>query len=88
MADLIPAWVDGRLVAVDKLEVHRRGVSGGWLHPADPYIVAIASDEAPPDRDLPNFALDEHAAIADFICGHLGLGNKLQGTGKSGIIGP
>ena len=30
MADLIPAWVDGRLVAVDKLDVHRRGL---W-HPA------------------------------------------------------
>jgi isopentenyl-diphosphate delta-isomerase len=30
MPDTIPAWVDGRLVAVDKLEVHRRGL---W-HPA------------------------------------------------------
>jgi isopentenyl-diphosphate delta-isomerase len=30
MAETIPAWVDGRLVAVEKLEVHRRGL---W-HPA------------------------------------------------------
>ncbi len=30
MTETIPAWVDGRLTPVDKLEVHRRGV----LHPA------------------------------------------------------
>lgn len=30
MTDTIPAWVDGELVPVDKLEVHRRGL----LHPA------------------------------------------------------
>ena len=30
MAETIPAWVDGKLVAVDKLEVHRRGLR----HPA------------------------------------------------------
>jgi isopentenyl-diphosphate delta-isomerase len=30
MAATIPAWVDGRLTAVDKLEVHRRGLR----HPA------------------------------------------------------
>ena len=30
MAETIPAWVDGRLATVDKLEVHRRGL---W-HPA------------------------------------------------------
>lgn len=30
MAETIPAWIDGRLVAVDKLEVHRRGLR----HPA------------------------------------------------------
>ena len=30
MTETIPAWVDGELVAVDKLEVHRRGL---W-HPA------------------------------------------------------
>ncbi len=30
MTQRIPAWVDGRLVAVDKLEVHRRGLR----HPA------------------------------------------------------
>lgn len=26
MSDLIPAWVDGRLTPVEKLEVHRRGL--------------------------------------------------------------
>lgn len=30
MSDLIPAWVDGRIQPVDKLEVHRRGLR----HPA------------------------------------------------------
>jgi isopentenyl-diphosphate delta-isomerase len=30
MTDLIPAWVDGTLVPLDKLEVHRRGLR----HPA------------------------------------------------------
>jgi isopentenyl-diphosphate Delta-isomerase len=30
MSDTIPAWMDGRLSAVDKLEVHRRGLR----HPA------------------------------------------------------
>ena len=30
MSDLIPAWLDGNLTPVDKLEVHRRGLR----HPA------------------------------------------------------
>lgn len=44
-----------------------------WLAKDDPAIVAIASDEAPPDDRLPWFRRDDIGAIADFICGRLSL---------------
>ncbi len=40
MSSLIPAWVDGKLVALDKLEVHRRGL----LHKAVSVFVLCGND--------------------------------------------
>jgi molybdopterin-guanine dinucleotide biosynthesis protein B len=57
---------------IPKLEVYRAEVGEPLLHPHDSDIVAIASDrrlKAP----LPQFDLDDHAAIADFVVRHIGL---------------
>jgi molybdopterin-guanine dinucleotide biosynthesis adapter protein len=56
-----------------KLEVHRAAVGEALLHPRDPSIVAIASDRRI-DTVLPQFALDDAPAVADFIVKHLRLG--------------
>ena len=42
------------------------------LHPDDPHVVAIATDVRI-DSPLPQFALDDVAQIADFVCVHNGL---------------
>ncbi len=55
-----------------KLEVYRADNKQAFLHPQDPYIVAVASD-VPVDTALPLFDLNDHAAIADFILRHCGL---------------
>ena len=57
---------------IAKLEVHRRGSHTPLLHPDDPHVVAIATDE-PLETQLPQFALDDAAAVARFIIRHLGL---------------
>ena len=58
--------------AIPKLEVHRRGNDTPLLHPDDPHVVAIATDE-PLATNLPQFALDDAAAVSRFIIHHLGL---------------
>ena len=57
---------------IPKLEVYRAEVGELLLHPRDEDIVAIASDKRL-DTRLPQFDLDDHAAIADFILRHIGL---------------
>jgi molybdopterin-guanine dinucleotide biosynthesis protein B len=57
---------------IPKLEVHRRGNDSPLLHPDDPNVVAVATDE-PLDTRLPQFALDDAPAVAGFIIHHLGL---------------
>lgn len=55
-----------------KIEVFRAANGKLPLHPHDPHVVAIATDmrfESP----LPQFALDDVARIADFVCVHNGL---------------
>lgn len=52
---------------VPKIEVHRAVVGKPLLHPEDPWILAVASDEALPGCPLPLLPLDDPDAIADFI---------------------
>jgi molybdopterin-guanine dinucleotide biosynthesis protein B len=52
-----------------KLEVHRAAIRKPLLHPDDPHIVAIASDQPVP-AGVPVVALDDVDAIADIILRH------------------
>jgi molybdopterin-guanine dinucleotide biosynthesis protein B len=56
-----------------KLEVYRPALGMPLLHPDDPYIVALASDESLPDVPLPCLPLGDAGRIADFILHHQGL---------------
>lgn len=51
---------------IPKIEVYRASVGKPALHPDDPYIIAVASDE-PVATELPRLDLNQPAAIADFI---------------------
>jgi molybdopterin-guanine dinucleotide biosynthesis adapter protein len=53
-----------------KIEVYRPSLGKPLLHPEDPFVVAIASDEALPGLPLPRLPLSDAGAIADFILGH------------------
>ena len=57
-----------------KIECRRaEGAPGKALAPADPTVVAVASDMPVDTRPLPCFDLDDIGAIADFIADTLGL---------------
>lgn len=56
-----------------KLEVHRATLDKSLLCRDDPAIVAVASDSDLADLPVPLLALDDIAAIADFIIAHCGL---------------
>ena len=53
-----------------KLEVHRPSVGKAMLHPGDPAIIAVASDEALPGVSLPVLPLGDPAAVADWLMAH------------------
>jgi molybdopterin-guanine dinucleotide biosynthesis adapter protein len=53
-----------------KLEVHRPSLGKPLLHPGDPDIVAIASDEPIAGLALPRLPLEDAEAIASFIMTH------------------
>jgi molybdopterin-guanine dinucleotide biosynthesis protein B len=55
-----------KFAPIPKLEVWRKEPGEALLHPNDPHIVAVASDEKV-DTRLPQFDLNDHAAIAAFI---------------------
>ncbi len=57
---------------IPKIEVFRSANGKVPLHPDDPHVVAIATD-VHVDSPLPQFALDDVAQIADFVCVHNGL---------------
>jgi len=57
---------------IPKLEVWRAEPGEALLHPNDPHIVAVATD-ARVDTRLPLLDLNDDAAIARFILGHLEL---------------
>jgi len=54
---------------IPKLEVYRAVVGEPLLHPHDRDIIAIASDRRL-DTSLPQFDLNDHGAIADFVLRH------------------
>ncbi len=55
-----------RHAALDKIEVWRRANDRAWLHPQDPHIIAVASDE-PPANGLPHLDLNQVETVAAFI---------------------
>lgn len=54
-----------------KLEIHRKEHGAPFLHTVDKHIIGIATDEKL-DTDLPQFALDDYEAIADFVRSNAG----------------
>lgn len=51
-----------------KIEVARMAVSRGELLCADdPSLLGVVADFAPPRRDVPRFAMDDAAGVADLI---------------------
>ncbi|HEX3097081.1 MAG TPA: molybdopterin-guanine dinucleotide biosynthesis protein B [Usitatibacter sp.] len=56
---------------IPKIEVHRKGAGAPLLHPGDPHVVAVATDE-PLDTRLPQIDLADAAGVARFIVEHLG----------------
>jgi molybdopterin-guanine dinucleotide biosynthesis adapter protein len=61
-----------KFAPIAKLEVWRKETGEALLHPNDPHIVAIATDTRVETR-LPQLDLNDDAAIARFILGHLKL---------------
>ena len=57
---------------IPKLEVHRRAALTPPLHPNDPHVVAVVTDE-PLDTALPQLPLDDAEAVVRFVLHHLGL---------------
>jgi molybdopterin-guanine dinucleotide biosynthesis adapter protein len=53
-----------------KLEVYRAAVGKPLLHPDDPHIVAVASDQALPGARVPVVLLDDVDSIVDIIREH------------------
>ena len=53
-----------------KIEVYRPSLGKPLLHPEDPLVVAIASDETLPGLTLPWLPLSDASAVATFILGH------------------
>jgi molybdopterin-guanine dinucleotide biosynthesis protein B len=61
------ALVEGyKAFAIPKLEIWRAELGKPMLHPADPWIVAVASDHPGrvPPTSLPRLALDDYDAVA------------------------
>jgi molybdopterin-guanine dinucleotide biosynthesis protein B len=55
-----------------KIEVYRPSLGKPLLHPEDPSVVAIASDEMMPGLGLPWLPRSDISAVATFILGHRG----------------
>ena len=56
-----------------KLEVFRPSVGKPMLCDEDPNVVAVASDEDLQGLSVPLIDLNDAAAVADFVLGHVGL---------------
>jgi molybdopterin-guanine dinucleotide biosynthesis adapter protein len=66
----------------DKLEIHRRETGQPLLHPNDPHIVAVLSDEPLPTCPLPVIDIDDIEAIADFVVAHCRLEAKTASVAR------
>jgi molybdopterin-guanine dinucleotide biosynthesis protein B len=53
-----------------KIEVYRPSLGKPLLHPDDPYVVAVASDERLPGVSVPCLPLSDAGMIATFILRH------------------
>jgi molybdopterin-guanine dinucleotide biosynthesis protein B len=53
-----------------KLEVYRAAIGKPLLHPDDPHIVALASDQALPAVRIPVVMLDDIEGIVDIVLAH------------------
>lgn len=60
---------------IPKVEVHRKSAGAPLLHPTDPMVIALATDE-PLESSLPQFAIDDAEGVARFVIQHLGLGRS------------
>jgi len=75
LADLLRRLSPGDLALVEgfkgeahpKLEIFRPAVGKTPLYPQDPRILGVASDQLLPGLPVPLLALDDLAAIADFV---------------------
>jgi molybdopterin-guanine dinucleotide biosynthesis protein B len=56
--------------AFPKIEIHRKENGKPLLHPADPHIVAIASDMLLPQATVPVIDLDDTERIVDALLRH------------------
>jgi len=54
-------------IAFPKIELHREEVGKPWLYPHDENIIAIASDSAELDSELPQMNINDLEAIAQFV---------------------
>ena len=54
-----------------KIEVYRKSVGKPLLQPADPHIIAVASDEPLPSVPVPVLDINDPASVARFILDHL-----------------
>ncbi|EHL0149401.1 bifunctional molybdopterin-guanine dinucleotide biosynthesis adaptor protein MobB/molybdopterin molybdotransferase MoeA [Vibrio parahaemolyticus] len=54
-------------IAFPKIELHREEVVKPWLYPHDENIIAIASDSAELDSELPQMNINDLDAIAQFV---------------------
>lgn len=54
-----------------KIEVYRPSLGRPLLHPEDPFVVAVASDEMLREVGLPCLPLSDPHAIADFVLAHV-----------------
>ncbi|MCG6279990.1 bifunctional molybdopterin-guanine dinucleotide biosynthesis adaptor protein MobB/molybdopterin molybdotransferase MoeA [Vibrio diabolicus] len=54
-------------IAFPKIELHREEVGKPWLYPNDENIIAIASDSAELDSELPQTNINDLEAIAQFV---------------------
>jgi molybdopterin-guanine dinucleotide biosynthesis protein B len=53
-----------------KIEVYRRSLGKPLLHPDDPFVIAVASDEMLAELPLPCLPLSDAPAIASFVLAH------------------
>ncbi|MFW1502561.1 bifunctional molybdopterin-guanine dinucleotide biosynthesis adaptor protein MobB/molybdopterin molybdotransferase MoeA [Vibrio parahaemolyticus] len=54
-------------IAFPKIELHREEVGKPWLYPHDDNIIAIASDTAELDSEIPQMNINDLDAIAQFV---------------------